>query len=251
MYEEAQRQANIENITRLALPDVSKDAKPKDVENDWITNFFDQCRLISDEEMQRLWAKVLAGEANNPGKYSKRTVGLLSSLDKSDAELFRKLCSFGWFIGNVVPLVYDLDADIYTKAGLNLVGLGHLNDIGLVRFESFTTFAAGRLPQKTVVSYYTTRVAVEFPKPKDNELDLGHVMLSKAGQELAPLCETERHRDFLDYVVERWRKENLKVDVLRAEQGAAPNSDPAPPVGDLGVTERPASTEQSDQARWG
>ena len=116
MYEEAQRQANIENITRLALPDVSKDAKPKDVENDWITNFFDQCRLISDEEMQRLWAKVLAGEANNPGKYSKRTVGLLSSLDKSDAELFRKLCSFGWFIGNVVPLVYDLDADIYTKA---------------------------------------------------------------------------------------------------------------------------------------
>ena len=76
-------------------------------------------------------------------------------------------------------------------------------------------------------------------------------MLSKAGQELAPLCETERHRDFLDYVVERWRKENLKVDVLRAEQGAAPNSDPAPPVGDLGVTERPASTEQSDQARWG
>src|SRR5439155_3477921 len=94
---------------------------------------------------------------------------------------------------------------------------------------SFTTFAAGRLPQKTVVSYYTTRVAVEFPKPKDNELDLGHVMLSKAGQELAPLCETERHRDFLDYVVERWRKENLKVDVLRAEQGAAPNSDPAPP----------------------
>src|SRR2546423_7149670 len=169
IHEEAQRQANIENITRLALPDVSKDAKPQDVQNDWITNFFDQCRLISDEDMQRLWARVLAGEANNPGKYSKRTVGLLSSLDKPDAELFRKLCSFGWsFSNNIIPLVYDLDADIYTKAGLHLVGLSHLNDIGLIRRESFTGFASRGHPQKIAVLYYGTAVVVEFPKPTDN-----------------------------------------------------------------------------------
>ncbi|GAH77914.1 unnamed protein product, partial [marine sediment metagenome] len=29
-------------------------------------------RLISDKEMQGLWAKVLAGEANSPGKNRER-----------------------------------------------------------------------------------------------------------------------------------------------------------------------------------
>jgi hypothetical protein len=38
-------------------------------------------------EMQNLWAQVLAGEANSPGTYSKRTVNFLSSLDKKDAAL--------------------------------------------------------------------------------------------------------------------------------------------------------------------
>ncbi len=74
---------------------------------------------ISDDEMQTLWAKVLAGEANSPGTYSKRTVNLLSDLDKKDALLFQSLCRFGWFIGNFTPLVFDPQAEIYNKAGIN------------------------------------------------------------------------------------------------------------------------------------
>ena len=105
-------------------------------------------------------------------------------------------------------------------------------------------------PQKIAVLYYGTAVVVEFPKPTDNTLGLGHVMLSRAGQELAPVCETEPHPDFLDYIIERWRKQNLKVEIVRAKQVAVPNS-PATPAGDLGVTEKPASAELSNEARWG
>src|SRR5262245_10262262 len=35
IHEEAQKQENIENITRLALPEVSNDAKPEDIQKDW------------------------------------------------------------------------------------------------------------------------------------------------------------------------------------------------------------------------
>jgi hypothetical protein len=49
------------------LPELTEAATPEKLEDDWITNFFDKCRLISDEEMQTLWSKVLAGEANAPG----------------------------------------------------------------------------------------------------------------------------------------------------------------------------------------
>lgn len=64
--EEAKKQANIEAITLKALPDVKPEAKTEGVEDDWIANFFDKCRLISDEQMQSLWARILAGEANSP-----------------------------------------------------------------------------------------------------------------------------------------------------------------------------------------
>lgn len=113
LAEEARKQANIEEITQKALPDLKEGSRPQDVEDDWIKNFFDKCRLISDDEMQSLWAKILAGEANAPGKYTKRTVNFLSSIDKSDAMLFTELCGFGWFLGNVIPLIYQIQDDIY------------------------------------------------------------------------------------------------------------------------------------------
>jgi Protein of unknown function (DUF2806) len=118
--EEGKKQKNIEDITSKALPQLEENSKPNEVENDWITNFFDKCRLISDDEMQTLWSRVLAGESNSPGTYSKRTVNFLSDLDKSDAELFTRLCGFGWVIGNVVPLVFSERQEIYNNVGINL-----------------------------------------------------------------------------------------------------------------------------------
>ena len=99
--EEARKQDNIEKITQKAIPQLEKSSNPKNIEDDWIVNFFDKCRIISDDEMQSLWARVLAGEANSPGRYSKRTVNFLNSLDKVDANLFTALCGFGWQIGSL------------------------------------------------------------------------------------------------------------------------------------------------------
>src|ERR1051325_1274205 len=98
LEEEAGKQSNIEEITNKALPLLKETSSPQDVEDDWITNFFDKCRIISDGEMQKLWSRVLASEANNPGAFAKRTVNLLADLDKSDAELFTRLCGFVWTV---------------------------------------------------------------------------------------------------------------------------------------------------------
>jgi len=103
--EEAKRQENMEAITEKALPHLKSGSDPSKMEDDWVTNFFDKSRIVSDSDMQELWARVLAGEANAPGFYSKRTVNFLGDLDKRDAELFSTLCSFGWFIVDFTPLV--------------------------------------------------------------------------------------------------------------------------------------------------
>ena len=53
--EEAKKQSNIEEITRKALPLLNDDSKPDQMEDDWIINFIDKCRLTSDQEMQNLY----------------------------------------------------------------------------------------------------------------------------------------------------------------------------------------------------
>ncbi|MBD2464375.1 DUF2806 domain-containing protein [Oscillatoria sp. FACHB-1407] len=211
IFEEAKKQDNIEAITSKALPYLKEDACPNNVEDDWITNFFDKCRLISDEQMQALWAKLLAGEANSPGSYSKRTIDLLGSLDKTDASLFNTLCGFGWLIGNVVPLIYDDQASIYVDRGINFNTLEHLDDIGLISFASLSGYRRLRIPKHICIFYYGTPINIEFPGEQDNELETGKVLLTKAGQELAPFCGSEPVPDFLDYVLSKWRDKGFIV----------------------------------------
>ncbi len=220
LAEEARKQDNIESITSKALPEVSPGARPENIEDDWIVNFFDKCRLISDDEMQALWARVLSGEANSPGKYSKRTVHLLASLDKSDAEAFSKLCSFGVFMADVFPLVYDTDHQIYTGHGVTFSLLSHLDSIGLIQFGGVAGFVRRGLSQKGHAYYYGLPLYIEFPQPENNQMQLGHVLLTKVGQQLAPICESRPRDGFVEYLKEKWKGLGYKTE-FHAEQAAS------------------------------
>lgn len=215
--EEAQKQKNIEDITNQAIPHLEEQTDAEKMDNDWVTNFFDKSRIVSDKEMQELWARVLAGEANKPGTYSKRTVNYLGDLDKVDADLFSKLCAFGWKISNVVPLVFDTQAEIYEKNGIGFSALSHLESIGLIQFESLSGFRLLKLPKKFSVFYNGQPLQLEMPKETDNELAVGYVLLTKVGQELAPICGSRQVDGFMEYVKDKW-KGHLPVPVI--EQGA-------------------------------
>jgi Protein of unknown function (DUF2806) len=147
LEEEAKKQSNIEAITSNALPLLDDKSAPQNVANDWITNFFDKSRIVSDRDMQQLWSRLLAGEANAPGAFSRRTVNLLADLDKGDAELFMRLCGLNWKIQeDLVPLVFDLGSDIYTRTGITFDMLSHLESLGLIQ----TTFdSKGGFGQKS------------------------------------------------------------------------------------------------------
>lgn len=204
--EQAQRQKNMEDITAKALFQLKENASPDSVANDWIVNFFDKCRIVSDDEMQGLWSRVLAGEANVPGTYSKRTVNFVSELDKTEAELFTKLCGFGWQIGAVVPLVFDFQAEIYNRYGINFNALSHLESIGFVQFDGIAGFARQELPKRFKALYYGKQLILEMPKDTGNTLEIGKVLLTKIGQELAPICGSKPVQGFWEHVRDQWKK---------------------------------------------
>lgn len=204
--EEANRQENMEEITKKALPQLEDMSDPSKMDDDWVTNFFDKSRIVSDTEMQDLWANVLAGESNSPGTYSKRTVNFLGDLDKKDAELFVSLCRFGWIIGNFTPLVFDAQAAIYNDKGINFSTLSHLDSIGLIQFNNLSGFERQGLPKKVAVSYCGQPLPLEMKDEKDNNLTIGKVLLTQVGRELASVCQAQGVNEFVDYTKEQWKQ---------------------------------------------
>lgn len=209
LEEEAKKQSNIEAITQNALPLLEDKSSPQNVADDWITNFFDKSRIVSDGDMQKLWSRVLAGEANAPGTFAKRTVNLLADLDKDDAELFMRLCGFVWVIRGYVPLVYDAQDEIYNRNGINFNTLSHLESLGLIQFNSISSFQRLKLPKTITAFYYGRLTNLTFPAEIDNALSLGQVLLTRAGQQFAPVCGSTPVEGFYDYVYDKWAAMSL------------------------------------------
>ena len=214
IQEETIKQKNIEDITAKAIPELSATANPKDVENDWIMHFFDKCKIVSDEDMQKLWAKILAGEANTPGSYSKRTIEVLSLMSKNDAHSFANLCKFSWNIGDGCPLIFKCTDTIYTEENINFTILTHLDSIGLLTFGHLTGFIRTELPKTIIVSYFDKKIKLEFQNEKDNQLSIGQVILSQAGTELLSICSLQPKESFIDYVKAQWEQDRVIVTLL-------------------------------------
>jgi len=47
------------------LENCTAEASSEDIDQDWFTRWRDCAEKVSNEDLQRLWAKALAGELNN------------------------------------------------------------------------------------------------------------------------------------------------------------------------------------------
>ena len=93
LAELGQQQESIENTIIKAIPQLNEDADPHAVEDDWIIKFFDKSRLVTDDEVQDLWASILAGEANSKGSYSPKALTTLADMNQKGLILFNTFCS--------------------------------------------------------------------------------------------------------------------------------------------------------------
>lgn len=213
VQEEGKKQENIESITANATSQLKDDAKAEEMDEDWISHFFEKCRNVSDKGMQSLWSRLLAGEANKPRSYSKRTIELVSSLDKSDAHLFTKLCSFAITGDDMFPLVLDYRAEIYRKKAINFGSLNHLDSLGLIKFNNLQHFMFEKLPQNITFFYFGILVAFKLKAESNNKFEIGHVVLTQVGRQLAPICGAQIDHEFLNYLIEHYKKKGIEVNI--------------------------------------
>lgn len=212
------QQENIEAVikhTYTALPPADVIVSTEPVHEDFIHRLFEDCKNIGDPEMQTLWGHILAGEIVRPGSFHPKTLGIVKDLTKNDASLFVQLCRFGFMIdGDLRVLVLDIDSPIYAERGLTFDTLHHLDDLGLIRFST-EFFNADQLPQTVMLSYGKAQFVVSMPEGRKYML-LGAVLLTAAGEQLAPLTNAEPIPDFPDYAIAQWKRSGITVTPVEA-----------------------------------
>ena len=216
--ERIMEQSNLENTIIKALSYLNEDASPQDMDNDWVKNHIEKCKHVSDDEIQEWWAKILAGEANAPGSYSKKTVNVLGDLEQTEAQMFTALCNFVWTIGQEpIPLVYDVNHSVYANAGVNSRMCTYLKELGLVNYEP-PIFNFGEVGQGVTATYHHHKVNITSTT-NSRGLITGGVALTFTGMQLSELCIAEPVNGFFEYVLEEWRKQGASISELKRRAG--------------------------------
>ena len=152
---------------------------------------------------------MLAGEANAPGTYSKRTANFISDLDKAEANLFTQFCGFvaqTTMSLEPVPLVFDEGAKIYETQGIDFMRLQHLESIGLIKFAPSLGFNLRDLPKRVVFIYGGRSLGFEMEKATNNTLEIEKTLLTRIGMELLPICGAKSVEGFFEYLEDRWEQ---------------------------------------------
>lgn len=80
------QQQNLEKIMALALEYCPERVSTQEVDPDWFSQYCELVLNISNDSMQQLWAKILAGEIATPGRFSLKTLQTLKQMSHKEAQ---------------------------------------------------------------------------------------------------------------------------------------------------------------------
>lgn len=217
---EMARQTNIENIVDLASMHLSEVVSDVPVDEDWKTRFFNKAKDISSEELQEIWAKILASEVNSPGKISLRTMDVLSSLSKKEAENFHKITSICTINGNILKVGDSLiDENDLSVINFQYEDIIRLRSAGLITHEDnlIVYFDMKEFVNKEdklgmYFEYYDKKIFVY--KPKALQIRLEQFLLTDSGIELLQIVGNPIDSNYLKALCHKLGREKFEYDIV-------------------------------------
>ena len=210
-YQERKRLANVRSVVEDTAENLGdKEVADHEPDPDWTARFFDSVQDVSSEEMRKIWAKILAGEVESPGRTSLRTLDTLRNMTKRDAQMFLNICDFvlgGGF------LFYDDSVKEFDA--LNYSNLLHLQDCGLVNvgpslvkiFRWVDDREIFLLDQRSGLTISRSQGAPETLKIPD-------VLLTTAGKELFQFVDCKWHTEYLQALSTFLGSKNCQLHLL-------------------------------------
>ena len=217
---EIRGEVNVSKALLSAEADLADDPQaPPDrtVDDDWLFRWRDAASVVSSEELQTLWGRVLAGEIKSPGSFSLRTLEFLKNISHEEALQICKLAPFVLSYGHIFN-----DKKLLDSEGITFSFLLDLQNLGVtcgVDSNGLLLYAPSENPDKfksVLVSH--DRALVVTHEDASKQLVLKAYGLTSIGQQICKLGSFESHEIYLRNVGQAICKQGFHVSLARWEQ---------------------------------
>lgn len=204
-FQEIRRQQNIEAVIAATYKELEneKQVSKEPLNEDWLFKFFDFVGDISDEQMQLLWSKILAGEIKKPNTYSLRTLNTLRNMTQNEAKLFQKVSKFKFLYRGDSFIIND--TEILKKYNCTYNELLAIEDCGLINLNGLISMTLDK--EKEYI--YTDKV-ISFIEKK---MEVGIYTFSKSGKQLLNLLEEDTIYEYAMDIIRSLKKKHLNNNI--------------------------------------
>lgn len=214
-YKEQKKQRNIENITQNAASNLENESSVSEepVDEDWTTRFFDYAEDVSNEEMQDIWGRILAGEIKRPNSFSLRTLEFVRNLTKEEAQVFTKAANFVISSWNSPFIFKGNGEDFLTKIGLSFEEQLILTEIGILQAETNISRRLFKTEQDSTMIFESGKYIIKTTKKANTpEHRIPILRFSKIGVELLSLLSTNPSENYIKEFCNSIESENIDVE---------------------------------------
>lgn len=211
----AQEYINLARTVRYAEEEVTNDtSEPPDeyVEFDWIHRWREDAKNVSTEELQRLWARTLAGEVKTPGTYSLRTLDFLKNLTRKEAIKIQRLASF-----LVADAIFDDCRDQLSHHGLSFDDLLEMQELGILEGVDSATLAVtfDSIVEDRYLNHLVgySKVIEVTKDDRKARLQLHASSLTRLGKQILSLGDFVTDQGYILHVASRIAKKGFKVRI--------------------------------------
>lgn len=172
-------------------------------DNDVFWGLLEHAKEITNEGVQELIAKIIAGEYNTPGTYSMSTLQILKSLSKKELESFAFFVSFYLDNHGFLNDFFDMTEEatsVRTGLGIKYSDFLELQNLGLVQSGSYTMSISTKKDFEFMI--FNCGVGLKFKATKDFEKwnFPSCYELTTAGKEILPHLDFVVSKDFVEWL---------------------------------------------------
>lgn len=199
VHQEVNRQINLENVVEKSTQYLNEVVSETPVDEDWRTKFFNKAQDITSEEMQDIWARILANEVSKPGTISLRTLDIISNLSKKEAEKFQSFASLSCYGGTILKINNQNDFNEY---GTSFGDILLLKAAGLVHDSNTLTITYPKINDEVGAIFRFGNKAISVIKENHEKYTFSQISLTPVGEELMEVINIDYNYTYLEKFIE-------------------------------------------------
>lgn len=189
----------------------NKNATVIDVNKDWINDFWEKAKNISDEKNQYIWGNVLSFNFTE-GCCTKTLLNALYLLDKKKMHNFDIIRKFTFRHATDLYRIYSCiyiteDKNFYHKNGLYRFSIDELMRIGLIEYNWDNEYT---LPTKKISLKYDNRT---IQMNSNKKIKYGNVRYTSDGSILFHAISPLSDMNYFEYCIEKWKSCGVTVSI--------------------------------------